>query len=1037
MDSGEAIASILARGMKAHQAGRLDEAERLYQEILQRDPAQADALHLTGVRCFQTGRLDEAIDWITKAIASAPARPEFHDNLGGVLAAAGRDDEAATAFEEAIRLKPDFAKAHFDLGSLHKSANRLDASRRCLERAIEIDPRYTAAMNNLANVYRALGEFDRGRTILERALAIRPGYANALVNLGLVLQETERFDESAACFEQVLASHPDHAAAHNNLANALKEAGRVDDAIDHARRAVEADPGLVEAHRNLGNLLVDREQCAEARESQRRAIRLDPAVPDDLADLVDATVCPTVFEDREAMGAYRARFESVVTRLAGCGLDATPAAVCAHELRAPFNLQFLDGNLVELKRSYAALFSGCFEAPSLAARADRPRIGLVVTPKHEAAFIRSLGPLLGQMSEGDFDFSILCSIQGAARLRDAIAHPDLDVRPLRLQAKWIDQVAVEIARMGFDVLYYWEVGTDAINYFLPFYRLAPVQCTSWGIQVTSGIPTMDFYLSSALVEADAAAAHYSERLLLASTVLTCQRRLEMPLRPQPPSRFGLSEDQHFYLCPHQLGKFHPDFDPVLRALLMQDDHGVVVITSEPDGPATRQLKARFERSMPEVATRVKFLPRQLGGQYTSLLAHASAILDPTHFGGVNTTFDALGLNLPVLTRPSDQHRSRMTCGCYRRMEVDDLVAGDDEELVATALRLARDEDYRRDVCAHLTERSPQLFEDDAAVGEHERLFGMLVDAARSAQSEGSTSRRAATTADTEVSSGDAPIFIGGAGRSGTTLLRVLLDVHPHIACGVELKVLPSIAQLYASLQSAELSPVRKAYDLDRAWIDQRFRALIDGLLEPYRARRGKPRWAEKTPHNLMHLEALGTIFPDARFLHVVRDGRDVACSLVTMDWVNPATGKKLPYVQNIGNAARYWREVIETVRAQTASMQDRVFEVRYESLVTDTETTMREVLQFLDEPWDDAVLHHHERRTAQSDDDHESSAAQARRPIYATSIGQWRHRMNARQKAAFKREAGDLLVRLGYADGDGWASSLDSSDVTFRHRDEK
>ncbi len=103
---------------------------------------------------------------------------------------------------------------------------------------------------------------------------------------------------------------------------------------------------------------------------------------------------------------------------------------------------------------------------------------------------------------------------------------------------------------------------------------------------------------------------------------------------------------------------------------------------------------------------------------------------------------------------------------------------------------------------------------------------------------------------------------------------------------------------------------------------------------------GKPRWAEKTPHNILFMVPLGEIFPDARFLHVVRDGRDVACSLVTMDWINPLTGRKWDYVQNIGNAARYWRDVVTLARRQAEhpAIAGRVLEVRYEiTLVADTE----------------------------------------------------------------------------------------------------
>jgi hypothetical protein len=262
-----------------------------------------------------------------------------------------------------------------------------------------------------------------------------------------------------------------------------------------------------------------------------------------------------------------------------------------------------------------------------------------------------------------------------------------------------------------------------------------------------------------------------------------------------------------------------------------------------------------------------------------------------------------------------------------------------------------------------------------------------------------------------------PIFLGGAGRSGTTLIRVMLDSHPRICCGPELKVLPSIAEWYQTL-TRNFASVMQSYGNTPADLKLRFRQFIEGLVQNFRQTSGKPRWAEKTPHNVLFMVPLGEIFPDARFLHVIRDGRDVACSLITMDWVNPLTGRKWDYVQNIASAARYWREVVTLARqqAQHPTLVDRVLEVRYESLVAKPEATMRQVLAFLGEPWDEGVLAHHKKERGK--EPIEASTRQAARPINSASIGRWRDEMTQADRSAFKTEAGTLLRESGYAAGD-------------------
>ena len=225
-----------------------------------------------------------------------------------------------------------------------------------------------------------------------------------------------------------------------------------------------------------------------------------------------------------------------------------------------------------------------------------------------------------------------------------------------------DGIVKTIREAQCDLIYYWEVGTDAINYFLPFFGLAPVQCTSWGVQVTSGIAQINYYLSSELVEPPDANNHYTETLLLAKTLLTYQYRTALPESVKKREDFGFSSNQHLYVCAQHLGKFHPDFDAIIAAILRRDNLGVMVITEDRYRHAAKQLRSRFARRMADVTERIVFLPRQSRPDYLSLMAAADVLLDPPYFGGVNTTYDGISLAKPIVTMPSRFHRGRYTYG---------------------------------------------------------------------------------------------------------------------------------------------------------------------------------------------------------------------------------------------------------------------------------------------------------------------------------------------------------------------------------------
>lgn len=265
----------------------------------------------------------------------------------------------------------------------------------------------------------------------------------------------------------------------------------------------------------------------------------------------------------------------------------------------------------------------------------------------------------------------------------------------------------------------------------------------------------------------------------------------------------------------------------------------------------------------------------------------------------------------------------------------------------------------------------------------------------------------------------APIFVGGAGRSGTTLLRVILDSHPHIACGPELKITQQLCRMWYDFQSVYL-PTLQEYLLSPADLRDMFGRFLLSFLEKYRQQSGKPRLAEKSPNNVLYFQHLHYLFPESPLIHVVRDGRDVVCSLLTMNWVNPKTGERLAYTRDARRAAEYWVHCVQAGREaprQVPPLARRYWEVRYEALVERPLPTLQGMFAFLDEPWDPAVLAFHEQERNLAG---ESSADQVTQQLYAGAAGRWQRDLKPADKQAVKEVAGDLLVELGYATGHDW-----------------
>ena len=251
----------------------------------------------------------------------------------------------------------------------------------------------------------------------------------------------------------------------------------------------------------------------------------------------------------------------------------------------------------------------------------------------------------------------------------------------------------------------------------------------------------------------------------------------------------------------------------------------------------------------------------------------------------------------------------------------------------------------------------------------------------------------------------APIFIVGCQRSGTTLLRLLLDAHPRISCGPETRFLADLARI----TSPQAWPHMQQYGFPKEYWHRKFADLFDSFQTDYARRRGKTRWADKTPRYALCLEFLDQLFPTCQVVHVIRDGRDVVAS----------HRDRWGYVSAV-KASRKWPLYIRAARTVGARLAaGRYTEVRYEELVGDTEATIRKLLDFLGEPWDDAVLEydrqpHDVQPRYLSFSSHRRAAAKEQGPIYRSRIGAYRRELNPLLRLLTRLVAGRTLRELGY-----------------------
>ncbi len=275
----------MALARQHHAAGRLHQAEKLYQKVLQAEPDRPDTLLLLGVLSRRAGKNDVALDLIEKALASKPDYAEAHNNRGNVLLDLGRTDDAIASFNKAVDINPKYAEAHYNLGRSLRIVGRLDEAVASYRRALVIKPDYPQAHNNLRNTLLTMPRPNEGVASPEEAVTADPHLAEAHYRLGNTLTQQGALQDAIAAYRRAVECDPEFGSAFLNLGNNLLNVRQLEDAEEAFSRALEIDPSLAEAEHGLGVIAKLNGQTSEALDHFRRALALDPKLAAALSEM--------------------------------------------------------------------------------------------------------------------------------------------------------------------------------------------------------------------------------------------------------------------------------------------------------------------------------------------------------------------------------------------------------------------------------------------------------------------------------------------------------------------------------------------------------------------------------------------------------------------------------------------------------------------------------------------------------------------------------------------------------------------------------
>lgn len=689
----------------------------------------------------QRGRVDAMRDALSRAFALLPHDAELALELAVLQFGAGDRGSAGLTLDRALSHNAQHVGLLFHRGYLYELARDDIAAERCYRAVLSVDADEARSLANLGALLNRAQRYRETRDLLQPHVQRRVDLFAAV--LAASHSGLDEHEAALHCAELAAAAHPTSAEAWFTAGLAARSVGDVERATSHLQRACSLAGSLGEDRRaqlesELATALAD---AGEYKAAMQRLGGLVKQRPRDIALRWRAAMtlpspamdCDQVIDARDRFDAGLGELEALLADADGNELRAGYEAACCF---LPFPLAYLPFETTALLRRYGHLVHRLAAArnPRLAApvpwralaHGGPARIGFVSANLRTHTLMRYFRHWITGLDRQRYTSHLwhLGAITDTETAQIVAAADHFQVHRGDPEA-----VAASIREARLDVLVFIDIGMDASLSMLAAMRSAPVQCAAYGHPLTTGLPSIDVFLSGADLERDDAAQRYTERLVRLPGIGV------EPTRPPPANLVAAAPRQHRraqVLCTQMPIKLQPEFDEIAAALLAASDAELLLFTGGSVLVQQRvlgRLGSALRRHGLEPSRHLRVLPRGSHADYLGVLAGADLVIDSPWFTGGATSMDAFHVGTPVATIDGVALRARQTAAMARRVGAADLVGRDADNCVGLAVAALANADQRACLRRRTLAGAPLLFNDQRPIDALNELLQQLAQSA--------------------------------------------------------------------------------------------------------------------------------------------------------------------------------------------------------------------------------------------------------------------------------------------------------------------
>jgi predicted O-linked N-acetylglucosamine transferase (SPINDLY family) len=733
-----------------------EKSEKKYKQVLIADINHAEAWFHLGILYHKKEQYPDALNALLRALELDSSKAVWHYSLGLVLEELGTIPQAIRAYQESIALDPQWISAHNRLGNIWFKAGDLEQAESMYRQVLTACPEHCAGYMNLGNILLARNQIDEAIDAYEKALSLKPRDPDILNNLGVAFEAKKdkaqasfyfgyscyrqgKYQEAIDCYHEFLEYQTGGIAFYLDLADCYKKLEDYEAAFNIYREGINLYPNADWLYLNLALAWQDYGNTEKAIAVLIQALQV---LPDNFnLKLYQQLMLPIIYETTEEIKYYRQRFTQGLEVLVQQTSLETPEAIDAASLaissRTNFYLQYQGKNDINIQRQYGEFVHRVMAASYPQWAKALPRLPFKENEKIRIGYVsahfrlQTVGKLLfGWIKNHNREtFEIHCYYTGRIvdqitrkfqRASDAFYHIPDDIEALCQQ----------IVDDKLHVLVFTDIGMEQQTSQIAALHLAPVQCITWGHPITSGLPTIDYYLTTELMEPENAQEHYTEKLIELPNIGVCYQKPNLPEQTKTRSDFQLRDEATLYLSCQSLFKYLPQYDYIFAAIAQQVPQSQFAFLSHYSNFITEKFRQRLKRTFANYNLNSEdycvIVPRQDWIGYASLNLVSDIYLDTLSWSGGNTTLEAIACNLPIVTCPGEFMRGRHSYGILKMLGVTETIAQTEAEYIEIAVRLGRDSVWRKSIVQQMIERHSYLYEDKTCVAALEDFYRRVV-----------------------------------------------------------------------------------------------------------------------------------------------------------------------------------------------------------------------------------------------------------------------------------------------------------------------